>query len=441
MENAVIVSGARTAVSKSFTGSLVQKTPTELGVLVANEAMKRAGVKINEVDEFIFGQVGQDNDVPNVARNIVLNLPADKTYSIGIPAYTVQRNCASGLQAIMNAADQIRNGNADVIVAGGTESMSSTSYRLKDPAFFRMLLNVKGAGKLLEEKKLSLDEICFALKDSKENYGKLFLVNQLLFGLSDPCSGIIMGETADNLADKYDITREEMDKFSVESHRKAFNAQKNGKFIGEILPVNVGGSYFSIDECVRERITVEKLAEFKPYFRKEGRVTIANSCPINDGSAAVVVMSEKKALEKKLPILAYITAYGSAGCDPLIMGIGPYYSTTKVLSRANIETKDIDIFELNEAFAAVALANIKELELDPKKVNVNGGAIALGHPVGATGAKLTISMLYEMQRRDLKKGVVTLCIGGGQGATMLLEKIPRESKKSRIIWHDWYDDP
>lgn len=391
MKTAVIVSAARTPLG-SFNGSLTPLTAIELGEIAAKEAISRAGVTADVIDEVIIGCVLQAGLGQNPARQIAYNIGIPET----VPAMTLNKVCGSGLQTVISAAQLIRLGDAKVVLAGGAESMSNSPYMLPNARFGYRL----GDGQIIDS-----------------------VVHD---GLTDIFNKYHMGITAENLAEKYDLSREDQDAFAVSSQNKAEAAITGGKFKDEIVPVTIktrkGDKIVDTDEFPRFGATVEGMAKLKPAFKKDGTVTPANASGINDGAAMVLVMEKELALEKGLTILGEIVGYGSVGCDPKIMGIGPVASTKQALENASLKLEDIDLIEANEAFAAQALAVGKELNFDMEKVNVNGGAIALGHPIGASGSRILTTLLYEMKKRDNQYGLATLCIGGGQGVAMIIKR-------------------
>ena len=394
MKEVVIVSAVRTAIG-SFGGSLKDVPAVELGATVIKEALKRANVKGEDVNEVIMGNVIQAGLGQNVARQATLKagLPNE------VPAMTINKVCGSGLRAVSLAAQMIKAGDVDVVVAGGMESMSQAPYALKTSRWGQRM----GDGKMVDTM------INDALWDAFNNYH--------------------MGVTAENIAKEWNLTREEQDAFAAASQQKAEAAIKAGKFKDEIVPVVIPQrkgepKVFDTDEFPRFGTTTESLAKLRPAFIKDGTVTAGNASGINDGAAAFVVMSAEKAAELGVKPLAKIVSYGSKGLDPAIMGYGPFHATKKALEEANLTIKDMDLIEANEAFAAQSLAVAKDLEFDMDKVNVNGGAIALGHPVGASGGRILTTLLYEMQKRDdANLGLATLCIGGGMGTALIVEKI------------------
>ncbi|WP_430227920.1 acetyl-CoA C-acetyltransferase [Paraburkholderia tropica] len=392
MTEIVIVSAARTAVGK-FGGSLAKVAAPDLGAIVIKAALERAGLKPEQVSDVILGQVLTAGSGQNVARqaSIKAGLPA------AVPAMTINKVCGSGLKAVMLAANAIIAGDAEIVVAGGQENMSAAPHVLPGSRDgFRM-----GDAKLID--------------------------SMIVDGLWDVYNQYHMGVTAENVAKEYGITREEQDAFAAASQNKAEAAQKAGRFDDEIVPVEIPQRkgdplVFKTDEFVRHGVTAESLAGLKPAFAKEGTVTAANASGINDGAAAVVVMSAKKAEELGLKPLARIKAYASAGVDPKVMGIGPVPASKRCLERAGWSASDLDLMEINEAFAAQALAVNKQMGWDTSKINVNGGAIAIGHPIGASGCRILVTLLHEMQRRDAKRGLASLCIGGGMGVALALER-------------------
>lgn len=390
VRRAAIVSAARTPVG-NFGSAFRDVSATRLGVVVAQEVLRRAGIGPEQVDEVILGSGGMPIKEANVARQVALFAG----FPDSVPAFSVQRNCAAGLQAVASATQSILLGDGDVYLAGGTENMSQAPYFVSGA---RWGLRLRHA----------------AFEDS------------LWSGLTDPFTGLLMGETAENLAEKYGLGRREQDEWAVGSHNKAFRAQRMGKFKEEIVPVTVPRSRGQEDVVVQDEgpmagLSVERLAMAPTVFKKDGTVTPGNSCPLNDGAAAVLVMDEEKARSFGLTPLAYVKSYGFAGVDPRIMGIGPVASTAVALKRAGLKMEDIGLVEINEAFAAQYLACQKELGFSHDIANVNGGGIALGHPIGATGVRLLNTLLYEMRRRGVKYGLATMCVGGGQGGSVILE--------------------
>ncbi|HVJ48302.1 MAG TPA: thiolase family protein [Desulfitobacterium sp.] len=395
MNDVVIVGAARTAIG-TIGGSLKDIPPQELGAVVIREVIRRAGMNAEAVEEVIMGWSRQTTEASNIARVSALLAGISETAA----AFTVHRQCASGLQAISNGAQQIQTGRAHVIVAGGTESLSRAPYYMKNARFgYRA-----GDGVLV-------DSLTEAGPGSQP---------QSIYG------AISMGDTAENVAEQFEVSRADQDAFAFQSQQRYLKAFTEGKFRDEIVPVEVKTRketrIFDTDEQPRET-SLEKLATLKSPFRKNGSVTAGNSCGRNDAAAAVVLMSEAKARELSIKPLARIITDAVVGVPPQIMGIGPVPAVYKALKQANLTLDDIDLIELNEAFAAQSLVVIRELGLDVNKVNVNGGAIALGHPVGATGTRIMTTLLYEMRRRHACYGIATLCIGGGQGMATIIEAL------------------
>ncbi|QSN60166.1 MULTISPECIES: acetyl-CoA C-acetyltransferase [unclassified Caballeronia] len=393
MTDVVIVSAARTAVGK-FGGSLAKIAAPELGATVIRAVLERAGLKPEQISEVILGQVLTAGSGQNPARQSVIKAGLPEM----VPGMTINKVCGSGLKAVMLAANAIIAGDSEIIVAGGQENMSAAPHVLPGSRDgFRM-----GDAKLID--------------------------SMIVDGLWDVYNNYHMGTTAENVAKEYGITREAQDAFAALSQNKAEAAQKAGRFNDEIVPVSIPQRkgepiQFATDEFVRHGVTAEALAGLKPAFSKEGTVTAANASGINDGAAAVVVMSAKKAEALGLTPLARIKAYASAGVDPKIMGMGPVPASKRCLERAGWSIDDLDLMEINEAFAAQALAVHKQMGWDQEKINVNGGAIAIGHPIGASGCRILVTLLHEMQKRDAKKGLASLCIGGGMGVALAVERL------------------
>lgn len=386
----VILSAKRTPVG-SFGGALRDVHATDLGRVAAAAALEAAGVRPEQVDEVVFGSGGMPIAEANLGRQVglALGLPVE------VPAYTVQRNCASGIQAIVSGLQEIALGDARLVLAGGAESMSSAPYLLYGARWGMRLRHGEVRDGIWE-------------------------------GLTDYYTGMVMGETAEILADDYDISRREMDELAVESHQKAFKASRSGVFKDEIAPVEIPSrrgeaEVLRQDEGILAGLSVERLATAPATFRKGGRVTPGNSSPLNDAGAATVLADEDWARSQGLRPIARIVSYAFVGLDPKRMGLGPVGATRKALDRAGLELKDIDLIEINEAFAAQYLAVERELRWDRAIVNVNGGALALGHPIGATGVRLVTTLVHEMRRRSVRYGLATLCVGGGQGASVILE--------------------
>ena len=393
MSRTIVLAGAvRTAIGKM--GGALSNTPAAtLGSIVIKEALSRANVAPDQVDEVLMGCVLQGAQGQNVARQAALNagLP------IEVPALTLNNVCGSGLKCVNTAAAMIAAGEADVIVAGGMENMSMAPYALTKARFGYRMNNSTMIDTMVND----------ALWDAFNNYN--------------------MGITAENLAEKYGLTREMQDEFAANSQQKCEKAQAEGRFDDEIVPVPVKVKketvMFAKDEGPRAGVTKESISKLRPAFKPDGTVTAANASGINDGAAAVVVMTEEKAKELGVKPMAKFVVGASAGVDPAIMGIGPVYATRKALARSNMTLDQIDLIEANEAFATQSLAVAKELNFDMSKVNVNGGAIALGHPVGASGCRILVTLLHEMQRRDdVKTGLATLCVGCGMGVATIVEK-------------------
>lgn len=392
MSKKIVLAGAcRTAVGK-MGGTLANTSATDLATHVIKESIKRAGIKPTDVDQVLLGCVLQAGLGQNMARQASVNagLPVE------VPAMTLNILCGSGLNAVNTAAFMIQAGAADVIIAGGAENMSAAPYLVQEGRYgYRM-----GHGQLLDS----------MIKD----------------GLTDAFNDYHMGITAENVAEKYGLTREELDEFAAWSQQKACKAIADGKFKDEIVPIEIKKKketiVFDTDEGPREGTTAEGISKLKPAFKKGGVVTAANASGINDGAATVIVMSEEKAKELGVTPMATWVDGALGGVDPSIMGIGPVAATRNVLERTGLKIEDFDLYEANEAFAAQAVAVGKDLGFDKDKLNVNGGAIALGHPVGCSGARILVTLLYEMQRRDAKRGLATLCIGGGMGAATVIER-------------------
>lgn len=391
MREVVIVSAVRTPIG-SFGGALGQIPAVELGALVIKEAMRRAGITPEQVDEVIMGNVLQAGLGQNPARQAAIKAGVPQE----VPSWTLNKLCGSGLKSVESAAQAIMTGDAEIIVAGGMESMSMAPYVLeKARTGYRL-----GNGTMLDT----------ILKD----------------GLMDAFDEIHMGITAENIAEQFEISRAEQDAYALLSQNRAEAAMKASVFDEEIVPVLIPQRkgepiVFNKDEFPKHGTTSESLTKLRTAFKKEGTVTAGNASGINDGAAAVVVMSKEKALELGLQPLASIVSFASAGVDPKIMGTGPIPASLKALSKAGLTIEDIDLVEANEAFAAQTIAVARELQLLTDKTNVNGGAIALGHPIGASGTRILVTLLYEMKRRNVKRGLATLCIGGGQGTAMVVE--------------------
>ncbi len=392
MREVVIVSAVRTPVG-SFLGALGQISAADLGAIAIREAMKRAGITADHVDEVIMGNVLQGGLGQNPARqaSIKAGIPQE------VPSWTLNKVCGSGIKSVVCAAQAIISEDADIVIAGGMESMSLAPY---------------------------------ALPKARTGYrmgNSSFIDTMIIDGLTDAMNNIHMGITAENIAEQFGISRDEQDHYAVSSQNRAEEAIKAGKFDEEIVSVSIPQRkgdplVISQDEFPRFGATYEALAKLKGAFKKDGTVTAGNASGINDGAAAVVVMAKEKAVELGLTPLATIASWGSAGVDSLIMGTGPIPASRKALEKAGLKIEDIDLVEANEAFASQTLRVAKELQLDMAKTNVNGGAIAIGHPVGASGTRILVTLLHEMKRKNARRGLATLCIGGGQGIAMIVER-------------------
>lgn len=388
----VVLSGVRTPIG-NFGGSLKDQPPSELAAQVVREAVKRAGVEPTEIGQVVFGNIihtdGHDHYLARVA-GVKGGLPVD------VPALTLNRLCGSGLQAIISAAQTIMLGDADAAVAGGAESMSRSPYWAHAMRWGARMNDVS-------------------------------MVDVMVAALSDPFDDVHMGVTAENVARKWEITREDQDALAVESHKRAAAAIAEGRFKDQIVPIEIkvkgGTQLFDTDESVRPDTTLEKLAKLRPVFDKQGTVTAGNASSINDAAAAVVLMDRSVAEQRGYKPIGRLVAYSVVGVDPKYMGIGPVPAVRKVLERAGLTINDIDVFEVNEAFAAQALAVLRDLDLPMEKVNPNGSGISLGHPIGATGAILTVKALYELHRTGGRYACVTMCIGGGQGIAAIFERM------------------
>lgn len=392
MKEVVIVSAVRTAIG-SYGGSLKNVEAVKLGEIVIKEAVKRAGIKAEDINEVIMGNVLQGGLGQNTARQAAVHagIPYD------VPSMTINKVCGSGLKSVNLAVQSILLEDADIIVAGGMESMSQAGYVAEGVRWG----NRMGDGKLVD----------MMIKD----------------GLWEIFNGYHMGVTAENIAEKWDLSREEQDEFAAASQQKAVKAIKEGRFEDEIVPVEIPQRkgepvIFKEDEHPRSGTTVDKLANLNPAFKKDGTVTAGSSSGINDGASAVVLMSKEKAEELGIKPLATVVSYASGGVDPKIMGTGPIPATRKAMEKGDMKVEDMDLIEANEAFASQSLAVMKELNFDSEIVNVNGGAIALGHPIGCSGNRILVTLLHEMKKRDSKYGLATLCIGGGQGAATIVKR-------------------
>jgi acetyl-CoA C-acetyltransferase len=390
---AVILSGCRTPIG-AFGGAFKEVPATDLGAVTVREAVKRAGIRADQVDEVVLGCILQAGVGMNPARQAAIKAGIPES----VPAHTVNKVCGSGLKAVMLAAQAVKCGDAEVVVAGGLENMSRAPFLLPGARWGERL----GHGRVLDH-----------------------MIHE---GLTDAFHDIHMGVTAENLAERYRISREDQDAFAAESQARAQAAIGGGRFKAEIVPVPVPQrkgepTLVEKDEHPRADTTRESLAKLKPAFKKDGTVTPGNSSGLNDGAAALVVTSAARAAGWGVKPLARIVAYASAAVDPRVMGIGPVPAVRKALERAGLGLEAIDLFELNEAFAAQSLAVLRELNLDPARVNVNGGAIALGHPIGASGARILVTLLHALAARGAKRGLAGLCIGGGQGVAMVVERL------------------
>ncbi|WP_454861661.1 acetyl-CoA C-acetyltransferase [Peribacillus frigoritolerans] len=391
MREVVIVGAARTPVG-AFGGSLANVSAVDLGVVAAKEAIKRANISADMIDEVLVGNILSAGLGQNVARQVAIHAGIPET----TPAMAINKLCGSGLRTVIMGAQFIALGDADVILAGGIESMSNAPYLLPNYRFGQKMGNAEAVDSMTYD----------ALTDVFNQYH--------------------MGVTAENIAEQWGISREKQDEFALDSQLKAEKAQLEGRFADEIVPVEYKRRGKTIlveqDEHPRHGLTIDQLTKLRPAFKENGTVTAGNASGINDGGAMLVLMSKEKADELGLEALATIKSYANAALDPKIMGYGPVPATRKALAKAGLTIDDIELMEVNEAFAAQSLAVLKDLELMPEKVNVNGGAIALGHPVGASGARILVTLLYEMKRRDAKTGLATLCIGGGQGTALIVER-------------------
>ncbi len=425
-ERIAIISGVRSPMARAG-GRFQHLQADTLGSKVVREAMLRSPINFNEIAEVIIGNVAQPMHAANIARVIALRAGFPRE----TPAFTVHRNCASGMQSITSAADRICGDRRNIYLCGGVESMSNVPlvYNEKMATLFSTLSKSK-----------TFMQRFHALIQFRPGFLKPII--GLMSGLTDPVSGLIMGSTAEVLARDYGISREEQDAFSLQSHQKAQRAKHNGRFAQESMPIiynEHNGELLDYDDGIREGQTLEALAKLKPYFdHKNGTVTAGNSSQITDAAAAVIVMGETEAKARGLVPLGYVSDYAYAGLDPKRMGLGPVMSTHILFKRNNLKMKDMDLIEINEAFAAQMIACLKSFDskafakthfnetetlgaVDPAILNVNGGAIALGHPVGMTGTRMVLTLLHELRNRNLQRGLATLCVGGGQGAALLLE--------------------
>ena len=392
MNDVVIVNAVRTPIGK-FGGSFKDTSARTLGTIAVKEALTRANIKPDQVDTVIFGNVLQAGTGQNVARQIAI----DSGIPYEVPAMTINEVCGSGLKSVILGKQQIQLGEADVVVVGGTENMSMTPHLIHQYRW------------------------------DKTTEGKKPVDVMIHDGLTDAFSSVHMGITAENVAEKYHVTREQQDAFALSSQMKAKQAQTSGRFDDEIVPVPVKNDagdvvHVTQDEYPRPQVTLDDLAKLKTPFKENGTVTAGNASGINDGAASLVLMSKQKAKDLDIPYLAEIKADAEMGMDPQFMGYTPYYSTKKLAEKANIDLNTVDLFELNEAFAAQSIPVVRDLGIDPDRVNVNGGAIALGHPIGASGARILVTLLHELTKREAKTGIAGLCVGGGIGISMLVER-------------------
>ncbi len=392
MSNSIVIVAAKRTAVGNFNGSLSTLPASKLGEIVIKDLLDGINIKSEEISEVILGQVLTGGTGQNPARQAAINAGIPKE----VPAWLVNSICGSGLKSVMLGCQSIMSGSSEIVIAGGQESMSQSGH----------FINLRNPTKMGDAK----------LVDS-----------MILDGLMDYFNNYHMGITAENIAEKYSITKDEQDEFSVNSQNKAENARNSGKFKDEIVPVTIKTrkeeSFFDKDEFIRDGATFENIAKLKPAFKKEnGTVTAGNASGINDGAAAVILMTEKMAKSKNLEILAKVESFAHAGVAPEIMGTGPIPASKKALKLAGWDVKELDIIEANEAFAAQAISVNKEMGWDTNKVNVNGGAIAIGHPIGASGTRILTTLLHEMKRSNYKKGLATLCIGGGMGVAMCLSR-------------------
>lgn len=387
LRDVVIVGAARTAIGK-FGGSLIGTTAVEIGTAVIKEAMNRARIKPEDVDYVVMGNVIQSGLGQNPARQASVH--AGIPYST--PAMTINEMCGSGMKSIHLGMQSILLGESDIAVVGGFENLSQAPHIVKNGRFGSKMRNLE------TQDTITVD------------------------GFTDAFTQELMGMTAEHVADQFNVTREDQDAFALESQLRASKAQREGIFKAEIVPVETKKGIFEEDEYIRHNSTLEGLQKLKPSFREGGSVTAGNASGVNDGAAALVIMSREKAEAMNLEILATINGFAEIGMDPSIMGYAPYLAVSKLVEKTKIDLNSVDRFELNEAFAAQSLAVIRDLNIDANKVNVNGGAISLGHPIGASGARIMVTLIYEMIRSDSKRGVASLCIGGGMGVAMLLDR-------------------
>jgi len=393
MKNVYLAASVRTPIGR-FGGTLANWTAADLGVAAAKETLRRAGLEPSEVNESIWGCARQAGGGPNVARQITYRAGVPET----VPAFTVNQACGSGLKAIILATQEILLGRADVVLAGGTESMSRVPYFAEGARWGMRMGNQQLVDGMYRD------------------------------GFNDPLSGLVMGETAENLAQKYEIARDEQDEFALRSQQRAQAAIESGRFDDEVVPLEIKGrkgetTNFARDEHYRAGTTIKDLSKLAPVFSKEGTVTAGNSSGITDGASALLVVSETALAKSGLTPQARVVDYEITGVAPEIMGIGPVPATRALLARQQLNLSEIDLIELNEAFAAQVIACDRDLEFDTERLNVNGGAIALGHPIGCTGVRITTTLLHEMKKRDAKRGLATLCVSGGMGLALLVERV------------------
>ena len=392
MKNVYLAGAVRTAIGK-FGGTLASWTAADLGVAVAKESLQRAGVAADQISDSIWGCARQAGGGPNVARQITFRAGVPQT----VPAATINQACGSGLKAIILAAQEIMLGRGDVVLAGGTESMSRVPYFAEGARWGMRMGNTQLVDGMYRD------------------------------GFSDPLSGLLMGQTAEKLARQYDISRQEQDEFALRSQQRAEAANESGRFKDEVMTLEIGGkkgesTAFAHDEHCRAGTTLQDLAKLAPVFYKDGSVTAGNSSGITDGAAAVVVLSEDALKHFGITPQVRVVDYEICGVAPEIMGIGPVPAVRTLLERRRLSLSEIDLIELNEAFAAQVIACDRELHFDPERLNVNGGAIALGHPIGCTGVRITTTLIHEMQKRQARLGLATLCVSGGLGLALLLER-------------------
>lgn len=391
MNRVAIVAAKRSAIGK-FGGSLKDISPAILGSEIVKSSLESINIDASLVDEVIFGNVLHSGLGQNISRQIaILSGIPEKT-----SAFVVNKVCGSGLKSVTLGAQSIMVGDNEVVVCGGLEVMSQAPHIVKNSRFGQKLGNIEMQDSLIHD------------------------------GLTDDFEKYHMGITAENIVDKFNISREELDTFALNSQKKAIQAIKNNKFKDEIVPITIKNKkntiIFDTDESPRDSLTLAELEKLKPAFKKDGTVSAGNSSSINDGVAVIILMSEKKSKELGIKPLAFIEGYASAGLDHKVMGLGPIPATEKLLKKLDMTVEDIDLFELNEAFSSQSIAVIKELNINPEKINVNGGAIALGHPIGASGARILVTLIHELIKRDGKYGLCSLCIGGGQGISMIISK-------------------